>query len=299
MKPHHRLWVALRALLARVAVIPLALWIWCRARAWPGRGPDGSAVLLHLVRWAARAARGRPLRRVFAGLGFAWRRRRILAWGGAAVAGAVLTVNLWVVAGTVRYRYERVGDVPVRQAAIVPGALVYPDGRPSDILADRLETALALYRAGRVARILVSGDHGRREYDEVNAMRRWLEARGVPSRDIFMDHAGFDTHDTMVRAREVFCVDSAVVVTQAFHLPRAVYAARGAGLRAVGLEADRRRYRKAVQNQVRESAARVKSFGEIHLGLSPRYLGPRIPIDGDGRATWDEAASVGAALPPA
>ena len=123
-------------------------------------------------------------------------------------------------------------------------------------------------------------------------MRRYLQGRSVAAEDIFMDHAGFDTCDTMQRAARVFGVRSAVVVTQAFHLPRAVYLARASGLDAVGLEADRHRYRKAAMNHFRESIARVKSFGEIHLGLGPRFLGPPIPIDGDGHATWDRAAWV-------
>ena len=219
-----------------------------------------------------------------------WRRRRLVVGSAAVGVGILTAVNLWVIGSTHRYRYQRVGDVPRRQTAIVLGALVYRSGRPSDILRDRLDTAADLYLSGRVEKVLVSGDHGRNEYDEVNNMRRYLQDRGLAAEDIFMDHAGFDTCDTMQRAGRVFGVRSAVVVTQAFHLPRAVYLARASGLDAVGLEADRRRYRKAVQNQVRESLARVKSFGEIHLGLGPRFVGPQIPIGGDGHATWDRAA---------
>jgi SanA protein len=216
--------------------------------------------------------------------------RRGVFWSAGAVAALVLGVNLWVVGSTAGHRYEAVSEVPARQVAIVPGAYVYRSGRPSDVLADRLVTALELYRAAAVAKILVSGDHGRTEYDEVNAMRRWLEERGVPAEDIFMDHAGFDTCDTMQRASRVFGVRSAVVVTQAFHLPRAVYLARQVGIDAVGVEADRHVYRKAALNAIRESIARVKSFGEVHLGLAPHHLGPAIPIAGDGRATWDAVA---------
>jgi len=215
----------------------------------------------------------------------------------AAIAGvpvaALVAVNAWIVGTTAEHRYQQVADVPARQVAIVPGALVYHDGRPSDVLADRLQTAVELYQAGKVGKILASGDHGRVRYDEVNAMRRWLLARGVASEDVFMDHAGFDTCDTMQRAQRVFRVASAVVVTQDFHLPRAVYLARQAGIDAVGVKADRHRYRKEVQNTLRESVARVKSFAEVHLGIGPRFLGPEIPITGDGRATWDQAARSG------
>lgn len=222
----------------------------------------------------------------------AWRWRKPLLVAATVCVSLWLGVNLWTLAATHRYRYERVADVPARQTAIVLGALVYRSGRPSDILADRLDTAADLYLAGRVRKILVSGDHGRIEYDEVNAMRRHLQDRGVRPEDIFMDHAGFDTCDTMQRARRVFGVQSAVVVTQAFHLPRAVYLARTCDLDAVGVEADRHVYRKAVRNHVRESVARVKSFAEVHLGIGPHHLGPQIPIEGDGRATWDRATWV-------
>ena len=220
----------------------------------------------------------------------AWRRRKSLMSATAACVAVWLGINLWIIVGTRPYRYQHTASVPHRQTAIVLGALVYRSGRPSDILADRLDTAADLYLAGRVAKVLVSGDHGRAAYDEVNAMRRRLQDRGVRPEDIFMDHAGFDTCDTMQRARRVFDVDSAVIVTQAFHLPRAVYLARACGLDAVGVEADRRRYRRAARNHVRECLARVKSFAEIQLGIDPHHLGPRIPIDGDGRATWDVAA---------
>lgn len=218
-------------------------------------------------------------------------------WAAGAGLVCVLAVNHHVITSTAAQRYEAAADVPSRQAAIVPGALVFRDGRPSDILADRLETALELYRSGKVRKILVSGDHGRTEYDEANAMRRWLASRGVPAADVFMDHAGFDTCDTMLRARKVFRVDSAVVVTQTFHLPRAVYAARCAGIDAVGLKADRHRYCKQALNELRETLARAKSFAELHLGVDPKFLGPEIPIEGDGRATWDEAARSDAAPP--
>ena len=274
-------------------------------------GHKVSAVLLRAARRTIHAARnaakragdsrfvhraGRlPVRFWQTGPGRLWRMappglRRAALRCGAATAALHLGVNLWIVAGTAGARYEQVADVPARQVAIVPGALVRRDGRPSDVLTDRLRTALELYRAGAVGKVLVSGDHGRNEYDEVNAMRRWLEARGVPPQDIFMDHAGFDTHDTMQRAARVFAVRGAVIVTQRFHLPRAVYLARQAGLDAVGVAADRHVYRKWWLNELRESVARVKSFGEAHLGMDPHHLGPVIPIDGDGRATRDDVA---------
>ena len=118
-------------------------------------------------------------------------------------------------------------------------------------------------------------------------MRDYLLIQGVPSQDIFMDHAGFDTYSSMYRARDVFQVRDVIVVTQAFHLPRAVFLARSMGLDAVGLAADRRTYTQAsrLKAAAREPLARVKSFAETLLRVKPKYLGDAIPITGDGRQT--------------
>jgi SanA protein len=174
------------------------------------------------------------------------------------------------------------------QAAVVPGALVYPDGRLSGMLADRVDAAARLYREGRVDKILVSGDHHTVTYDEVTPMRKRLLADGVPARDIFEDHAGFDTWSTMVRARKVFGLDNAIVVTQNFHLARAVWLARRAGLDASGIAADRPEGygRQGQESDVREVLARVKAIGSGLLQPRPKYLGPSISMSGDGRVTW-------------
>jgi SanA protein len=180
-----------------------------------------------------------------------------------------------------------VEDVPRAQAALVLGAQVKPDGSPSAMLADRIEAAAELYRAGKVDKLLLSGDHGRWAYDEVGTMRRELRARGIPARDLFTDHAGFDTWDSAQRARRVFGVDSVVVVTQRFHMARALYAAHRAGLDASGYAADRRSYGTVMARlRLREALARVKVVADAVTGADPRFLGPRLPIGGDGRATW-------------
>ncbi len=183
-----------------------------------------------------------------------------------------------------------VAALPHAQAALVLGAQVKPDGTPSDMLEDRIVTAEELYRAGKVDKLLLSGDHGRLAYDEVGTMRRELLADGIPGRDLFTDHAGFDTWDSAQRARRVFDVDSAIVVTQRFHLPRALFAARRAGLRVTGFAADRRDYGRVMGRlQLREALARVKVVADTVTGAQPRFLGPRLPIGGDGRATWGPA----------
>ena len=179
-----------------------------------------------------------------------------------------------------------VAGAPHAQVALLLGAKVEPSGRPSAMLRDRIAIAAQLYRDGKVERVLASGDHGTTDYDEVNAMKRELVARGVPERDVFTDHAGFDTWSSVVRARKVFRVSSVLVVTQRFHLARAVWLARRAGLTAHGVDADLHGYgRQGKLSQVREVLARVKAVGEVATGAQPRYLGPAIPITGDASAS--------------
>lgn len=179
-------------------------------------------------------------------------------------------------------------DLSPAPVAIVLGASVRPDGTPSDALADRLAQAVELYRAGKVQKLLLSGDHGREHYDETNAMRRYVLERGVPSEDVFCDHAGFSTHDTMARARAVFGVTRAIVVTQRFHLARALYTASVLGIDAQGTPCDQRTYVKGAWFALREMGSRTKALiqsGILHA--SPRVLGEPISLDADGRASWD------------
>lgn len=180
---------------------------------------------------------------------------------------------------------------PRAQVALVLGAQVKPDGTPSAMLADRIDAAADLHRAGRVEKLLLSGDHGRVGYDEVGTMRGALLRRGVPAEDLFTDHAGFDTWDSAQRARRVFGARSAIVVTQRFHLSRALFAARRAGLDATGYPADRARGYGRVMTRLRtrEWLARVKVTGDALTGARPRFLGPPIALDGDGRRSWGSA----------
>ncbi|MBJ7331241.1 MAG: YdcF family protein [Solirubrobacteraceae bacterium] len=219
------------------------------------------------------------------------RRRRMLVLGfiaglGLLGAGALLVSNVVVLLGSRDDIVDSPAQAPHAQAAIVLGALVHQDGRMSGMLADRVSVGAELYRSGKVDKVLVSGDHGTRGYDEVNAMRRGLLAAGVPERDIFTDHAGFDTWSTVVRARKVFAVDSALIVTQDFHLPRAVWLGERAGLDVHGVSADLHGYgSQEKRSGVREWLARPKALSEVVTGRDPRFLGPQIPISGDGRAT--------------
>jgi SanA protein len=181
--------------------------------------------------------------------------------------------------------------VPHAQAALVLGAQVKPNGKPSTMLADRIAAAADLYRAHKVDKLLLSGDHGQWSYDEVGSMRRELLARGIPAADVFTDHAGFDTWDSAQRARRVFDVHSVVVVTQSFHMARALFDARRAGLQASGYSADRRRYGAIMTRlRLREALARVKAVADAVTGAGPRFLGPKVPISGDGRSSWGPPA---------
>ncbi|MFZ5644091.1 MAG: SanA/YdcF family protein [Bacillota bacterium] len=197
-----------------------------------------------------------------------------------------LTINLYVL----KYRNYATHENQIDsndKVAIVLGAFVTSDGRLCDMLTDRVDTAVDLYKYGKVKKILMTGDHGREAYDEVNSMRKYAEARGVPTEDIFMDHAGFSTYDSMYRARDVFMVDAAVIITQNFHLPRAIYIARKLGIDAVGVSADRHVYAGAEIYDYREVLARIKAFIQVMANDSPKFLGPAIPVSGDGRATHD------------
>lgn len=176
-------------------------------------------------------------------------------------------------------------DVGQADAVIVLGAAVY-NGKPSGTLARRLDKGLEVYRSGAVPKIIVSGDNGTRHYNEVDAMRNYLMERGVPAEDIFMDHAGFNTYDSMVRAKEVFQVNRAVVVTQRQHLLRSLYIARRVGLSACGVDAGGYNEIEMRQQFWREALARVKAVLQCEITKpQPKYLGDPIPVSGSGLAT--------------
>jgi vancomycin permeability regulator SanA len=168
---------------------------------------------------------------------------------------------------------------------LVLGCGVRDDGTPSPMLRDRLLTAIALYEAGAAPKLLMSGDHGRDDYDEVNAMKNFAIGQGVPAEDIFLDHAGFSTYDSVYRAQAVFCVERAIIVTQRYHLYRALYIARRLGLDAVGVDACLQTYSGQTARDVREVLARCKDLCKCVFRPEPTFLGDQIPIDGDGNAT--------------
>ena len=181
-------------------------------------------------------------------------------------------------------------DVPNADAILVLGAYVLPNGLVSTMLNDRLTVGYELYEQGKAPKLLVSGDHGHKDYDEVNSMKNFLKNKGVPSQDIFMDHAGFSTYESVYRARDVFRVHKVIIVTQEYHLMRAIYVARALGLEAYGVASDRHDYGQAMKMyRIREIAARNKDFLWANvIKPKPTFLGDAIPVFGDGKATDDQ-----------
>lgn len=178
---------------------------------------------------------------------------------------------------------EEATQISDADCIIVLGCRVWSDNTPSAMLSDRLKRGVELYKAGAAPKLLMSGDHGREDYDEVNVMRKYAEEEGVDSKDIFTDHAGFSTYETMYRAKEVFKAKKVIIVTQSYHLYRAVYDAEKLGLEAVGVVSYERDYdSKQPYRDVREIAARCKDFIYCIFKPKPTYLGEVIPINGDG-----------------
>ena len=168
---------------------------------------------------------------------------------------------------------------------LVLGCGVYADGTPSAMLTDRLKQSIALYNAGAAPKLLMSGDHGQKNYDEVNTMKQYAVDAGIPASDIFMDHAGFSTYESVYRAKEIFGAEKIIIVTQRYHLYRALHIANAFGLEAYGVSADLRSYRGQTYRDIREILARNKDFITAIFKPKPTYLGETIPIFGDGNLT--------------
>jgi SanA protein len=194
----------------------------------------------------------------------------------------LLAVSYMVInTGSRAYIYRNITELPHAEVAVIPGAAILLNGDLSPVLKDREDMAISIYQKGIVNKILVSGDNSSLTHNEVNPMKNYLLKNGIPEQDIFLDHAGFDTYSSMYRARDVFQIRSMIVVSQAFHLPRAVYIARHLGITAYGMVADRGHY--LFYNDIREIFGDVKALGNLIFDRQPKYLGKVIPITGDGR----------------
>lgn len=176
---------------------------------------------------------------------------------------------------------------PGADCILVLGAGLKADGTPNHMLQDRLDKGIELYKAGAAPKLLLSGDNGQEQYDEVNAMKEYVLNAGVSPEDIFMDHAGFSTYESMYRARDIFLVKKAIIITQEYHQYRALYTARGLGIESFGVVSEPRVYAGQTYRDLREILARNKDFIKIMIQPEPTYLGEAIPISGSGFASHD------------
>lgn len=204
-----------------------------------------------------------------------------------------LSINFYVKASTKKQiisnsDYTNLKDI---DCIIILGAGIWGD-KPSPMLEDRLLEGINLYNNNVSNKIIMSGDHGREEYDEVNIMKNYAIEKGIPSENIFMDHAGFSTYESIYRAKEIFEAKKVVIVTQKYHLYRALYIANQLGLEAYGVGADPRQYVGAAYRELREILARDKDFIKCIFKPEPTYLGETIPVSGDGDITNDNKKDI-------
>lgn len=206
---------------------------------------------------------------------------------------AVTTMNsiVTLVSGSQIITTEEAAKLGQIDCILVLGCQVKSDGTPSHMLEDRLKRGVELYNAGASDRLLMSGDHGQTEYDEVGHMKKYAVDAGVESQAVFMDHAGFSTYESIYRAKEIFGVERILIVTQEYHLYRAIYIAKSFGLEAWGVAADYREYSGQFNRDVREVLARVKDLGMCVFKPKPTYLGEAVPLSGSGDVTNDGSIS--------
>ncbi|MBY0473181.1 YdcF family protein [Patescibacteria group bacterium] len=213
--------------------------------------------------------------------------KRLLKWTFFAlllfVFGCVLVVA-YVDISTARFIYSGKDTPPKAQVALVLGASVMSNGTLSAVMKERADRAAVLYQSGIVSKILVTGDNSTLQYDEVYPVGKYFLALGIPQEDIFLDYAGFDTYSSMYRAHDVFGVTRVLVITQHYHLPRALFIARTLGLDAYGVDASQGE--KYFYNSLREIPASLKAAFDLAIGRTPKYLGEQFPVSGSSATTW-------------
>ena len=185
---------------------------------------------------------------------------------------------------------EQAAELEDVDCVLVLGCYVFENGTPSAMLHDRLQRGVELYDLKAAPKLLMSGDHGRENYDEVDAMKQFAVDAGIPSEDVFMDHAGFSTYESVYRAKEIFQAKKILIVTQEYHLYRALYIAERFGLEAYGVSADYRTYVGQTMRDVREILARAKDWAICIIKPEPTFLGDIIPVSGDGNLTNDASS---------
>ena len=204
------------------------------------------------------------------------------------IAIIIISVNLYIKITTQKQIIEEkdLEEMSDIDCIIILGAAIWGD-KPSPMLEDRLLEGINLYKNNISNKIIMSGDHGRKEYDEVNIMKKYAIEKGVPSEKIFMDHAGFSTYESIYRAKEIFGAKKVIIVTQKYHLYRALYISNQLGIETYGVGADPRQYAGATYRELREILARNKDFVKCILKPQPTYLGDTIPVSGNGDVTND------------
>ncbi|MBY0293894.1 YdcF family protein [Patescibacteria group bacterium] len=213
--------------------------------------------------------------------------REIVKWASFALILFVLgciTVVAYVDISTAKFIYSNTDVPPKSPVALVLGASVKSNGTLSVVMKERADRAANLYLSGIVSKILVTGDNSTLQYDEVYPVGKYFLALGIPQDDIFLDYAGFDTYSSMYRARDIFGVTHMLIVTQQYHLPRAVFIARTLGLEAYGVDASHGE--KYFYNSVREIPASIKAAFDLAINRQPKYLGEQFPVSGTSSTTW-------------
>ncbi|MFD1096479.1 SanA/YdcF family protein [Salegentibacter chungangensis] len=205
-------------------------------------------------------------------------KKAILALSLSLIVAILIALGLeaYIEQDTAALVYEEIENVPETNTAIILGASVHSDGKLSPILKDRVDAAISLYENNKIDRFLVSGDHRRDDYNEVSAMSNYLTEKGIPKDRIILDHAGIDTYDSMYRSGEVFGIEDGIIVTQRFHLPRAVFIAKNLGLNYSGYAAPAGGYQPDNRIKRREKLANFKAVWEILLKKKPGSLEKRI-----------------------
>ena len=199
---------------------------------------------------------------------------------------AIFSLNIYVVNNTKNeiVKEENVSNIEGVDCILILGAGIWGD-KPSPMLEDRLKEGIVLYKQGTTKKIIMSGDHSREDYDEVKIMKEYAESEGVPSEDIFMDHAGFSSYDSVYRAKEIFGVQKMIIVTQKYHLYRSLYIAKKLGIEAYGIESNLRTYPGQVFREIREILARDKDYFKCIMKQEASIMGEKISLNGSGDIT--------------
>jgi len=219
---------------------------------------------------------------------FLFRTRFIILSLALIFASGIFGANFWVGRVSAGKIFREVDAIDGRNIVLILGSGIGKNGELSDILRDRLDSTMELFANGKVSRIIVSGDNSHENYNETNAMRDYFLEQNFLPRVIFTDYAGFDTFDSVVRAREIFGAEKLVIATQEFHLPRAIFLAEKLGIDAIGFSANLREYRDETRMNLREILANVKAAGNILFDSEPHFLGKKFELTGDGTESWND-----------